>query len=114
VTTHHTHAGELTRREYAARQAAYEAAMDQMQAEVHRTRAELAAYHAACESTDLEGDVRDALADLAEWETEDRCAPDWLVDTVIGLLAPLKAERDRLVEFVDQVRNLTGGEASDG
>lgn len=75
-----------------------------MKAELARLRRELAAYHAAAESTDLEGDVADHLADLADWQTENSTAPDWLVDAVIGLIAPVKAERDRLAEQVKRAR----------
>lgn len=82
-------------RELAARNAVHMGALDRLQAEALRLRALVAAYHAAAESTDLERDVRAALDPLTRWDTEDGAAPDWLVDAVIGLLAPLKAERDR-------------------
>lgn len=67
----------------------------ELHAELQQARAELDTYHAAAYSTDLDGDVRDHLHDLADWDDTDGSAPGWLVDAVMGLLAPHRARAEQ-------------------
>lgn len=66
--------------------------------ELARVRADLEGWRRAATSTDLEGDVGDHLCDLADWQTANGDAPDWLVKAVLDLLAPVATERDRLAK----------------
>lgn len=86
----------------------------ELRTEMVRLTAQLRAWQDAGDTTDIEGDVRDALAPLADWETATGNAPDWLVTVVVGLILPIAFRRDRATEQLQRVKQVRVWRNEDG